>query len=373
MTGATLSFGVACRDDPDKVESGRSRELLTPFSLISAETDTSLGLISRISTSGCAIAIYDHSVRRIAIRSSDSLQWIGRRGSGPGEISHAYSVALSADRVHAIDWVRGRQLIWDREGKLIDDRAATHHVPRHAYVGPTVALPGGELLDYPFGGFVGGIPVPWSAMSEMPLVYRIGSDGAVRARYGSVEHPPDSTGPLVNPLWQIGDLAVNGDSLVILRHANPRVLLFSLKSPSRRPILSIDVTRLRPLARATRTRLAPNDSLPRMTGVTVEQQTSAVAIGPDGSIYTILRQSNYSSDISPTAPWPKEQLFRIRPGTTTPEASGRLDGVNSRSLAFLEDGTMVRLYMRDSTGGGGFDIGLYRLPSDLSAGNRCKM
>ncbi len=97
--GAILFVAVACRDDDSSKALSPSLE---PFRRINAETDTSLGLITRISTSGCAIALYDHSIRQIAVLTSDSLHWVGRRGSGPGEISHAFAVAISADRVHAM-------------------------------------------------------------------------------------------------------------------------------------------------------------------------------------------------------------------------------------------------------------------------------
>lgn len=103
-----------------------------------------------------------------------------------------------------------------------------------------------------------------------------------------------------------------------------------------------------------------------MSGVTVEAQTSAVAVGVDGSIYVILRQSDSFSGVTPSAPWPKEQLIRIMPNTATASAKWQLDGVNSRGLSFLEDGTMVRLYMSDSTGRDGFDVGLYRFAEDSS-------
>lgn len=341
--------------------------VLRPFRLFDPAVDTSLSQPTQFAVNGCDLYVYDRGSEKIVRLNSNSQPFrYGSSGSGPGELRHLFALSARSDGVvFGVDWVRGRLLSWSQTGESQGDIPLTHHVPRHSFVGPIVALLDGTILDAPWGGRALGLRVDAQTMDSAHLIYQIDSQGVVRNSWGSVRPAFPEQAGLARALYSSGDIVLLGDTIVYLKFAEPVLEFFALRSGGREPVRHVELPRLRvglPAVSQGIVKRGETTETFRTRAIDVSA-TSLAAFGNDLLAITLRHADTPKENRGPAeGAWAKEQLIVLkRDGTRV--ATYELDGRETRSSAFLRDGSFVRLYFADSTGGGDRVLGIYQIPT----------
>jgi hypothetical protein len=348
-------------------------EELSPVVVVDPMTDSSISNPTQIAAGECDLFIYEHGTGTIAHRNAGGgIARLGRGGNGPGELRHVFALAALGDTaVSAVDWIRGRLVTYSSQGTALRDIPLIHHAPRHSFVGPILALDNGSFIDAPWGGRTVAPRAHDAVLDTSHLLYLVDSTGAAIRAWGALRDSVSRSG-LARALQFVGDVALLGDTLLYLQFEHPTLHLFLIENGSRKPYRSIQLPRLRAENRSVAyARIVEGGKREVFRRPPLDLGATSMAVTSDGWIAITMRRPDIpeQSRGPDEGVWAREALFLLRSDGLL-HAKFALDGRETRSGAFLDDGTYVRLYMADSSGAAGRRIGFYRLPQVSNQGKK---